>query len=209
MTQSVNRMNQTAHKTAIVILAVLISVPLAVPQTGKVVMVIVNGDKSSWPDTRLSEQLLSRLSARNDIKVLPQSVADAVSGSLAGSFSREQLSEAGLAHDCHLVLWVDLLQEELRRETGVTLPLLARQRRVTAVLEADYRVVDCYRGRVVLNETVKLRRYGPSSLQMVDITEADPNLHTPYMEQKRLFDELESEAADLFVSKLESLLGQR
>jgi hypothetical protein len=165
----------------------------------KEVLLIVDG-RQAWPDCRLSQLLTNRLSEHNFLKLADPRLAEELPHYPAGVLPRAQLMRLGQHSNCRFIVWCAVDQEKLVRENNFSIPLVAKQRRVTAKLKARYYVLDCERQRIIHKGDIDARRHGPSSLQLVDFGDADPELLVPYSEQEKLFCDLETEAA----TKIES-----
>ncbi len=178
-------------------------------QVEKAVVVIVNTASSAWPDGTLAELLVDRIAETNGILVADSADARRVQDRIGLRFDKQAIVEAGLNNSYRYIVWCEIESEQVRVEQGFAFPFLAKQRRVTARLNLDYRIFDCLRGRTVASERLKLRRYGPSSMQYLDFTDADPDLYLSYESRKELFDRLETEAAEKVAAEVEDLARQR
>ncbi len=178
-------------------------------QVEKSVVVIVNTVSSAWPDGTLAELLVDRIAETNGILVADSADARRVQDRIGPRFDKQVVVEAGLNNSYRYIIWCEIVSEQVRVEQGFAFPFLAKQRRVTARLNLDYRIFDCLRGRTVASERLKLRRYGPSSMQYLDFTDADPDLYLSYESRKELFDRLETEAVEQVAAEVEELARQR
>lgn len=195
--------------TILTLLLTLLLTASAWAQTERVLMVLVNGPEAGWPEQDIQRRLEQLLTSRNKFELLPAIEAEMLAEKMNGRFSKAELIEHGLQLDCRYIIWCDITREELTIERGFSLPFLVNQRRVTATLKLEYRVVDCYRGRLLVADEIEKRKYGPSSAQFLDDTDADANLYLGYLERKRLFDELEDDAARTMFAELERIAKQR
>lgn len=182
---------------------------LAFGQTEKSVLIIVNSAGSSWPDGNFQERLNSIVAEQNGIEIAEAEEARALLEVSGGRFNKQQAIDHGVAGAHRFVLWCDVKREDMRVEKGFALPFFAKQRRVTAQMEIEYRIVDCLRGKLVVSEKLKVKKQGPSTMQYLDFTDADPNLYLSYLERKEMFDNLEQEAADILTDAFAELARQR
>ncbi len=182
---------------------------LAFGQTEKSVIIIVNSAGSSWPDGNFQERLNSIVAEQNGIEIAEAEEAWALLEVSGGRFNKQQAIDHGVAGAHRFVLWCDVKREDMRVEKGFALPFFAKQRRVTAQMEIEYRIVDCLRGKLVVSEKLKVKKQGPSTMQYLDFTDADPNLYLSYLERKEMFDNLEQEAADILTDAFAELARQR
>jgi hypothetical protein len=195
-----------------IVIAVLLLVLAATSpagQTTRITMVLVNGPELGWSEPAFAEKLERLLGRRKNFELVSPLEARALAEELQGRFSREYLVDWGLHTDCRYIIWCDIVREELEVERGFSLPFVLNQKRVAAHLELEYRVVDCFRGRLLSAETIKRKTYGPSSMQFFENNDADPDLYFSYLDKKRLFDELESSAAAEVFAELEEIARQR
>lgn len=160
----------------------------------KEILVIVD-NRQAWPDCRLSSLVTNRLIEHNFLRVVDPGIGEEILHHPAGVMPRQQLMEVGQRRGCRFILWCAIDQEQMIREDNFSIPLVAKQRRVKAVMTGRYYILDCERGRIVRKGTIDLNTHGPSSLQVVDFGDADPELLVPYREQAKLFGELEMQAA--------------
>jgi hypothetical protein len=198
-----------ANSLVVAVATVLLAVSIAFGQTERAVMLIVTGPVSGWPDGELREKLTRLFSMRNDFRLLSDDKADAVRDKLENRFNKQGLVADGQASKYRYVVWCDIIKQELRVDKGFNLPLLVNQRRVSAAIEVDYQIVDCYRGRIVASDRVVLRRNGPSSTQILEDTDADPSLLLSYPQKKEVFDKLETEAAAKLLLAFVDIAKQR
>ncbi len=182
---------------------------LALAQADKSVIIIVNSSGSSWPDGNFQERLNSIVAEQNGIEIAEAEDARELLEVSGGRFDKQQAIDHGVAGAHRYVLWCDVKREEMRVEKGFALPFFAKQRRVTAHMEIEYRIVDCLRGKLVVSEKLKVKKQGPSTMQYLDFTDADPNLYLSYIERKEMFDNLEQEAADKLTDAFAELARQR
>lgn len=199
--------NRRAGLMAVLLIVAMSTVVLA--QADKSVIIIVNSAGSSWPDGQFQERLNAIIAEQNGLEIAEAEDAQELLKVSDGRFNKQRAIDYGVAGAHRFVLWCDVKREEMRIEKGFTLPFFARQRRVTAHMELDYRIVDCSRGRVVASEKLKVKKHGPSTMQYLDFTDADPNLYLSYVERKEMFDNLEQEAADKLTDVFAELARQR
>ena len=192
---------------ALLLLVLVVSSPAG--QTTRITMVLVNGPELGWSEPGFAEKLERLLGRRKNFELVSPLEARALTEELQGRFSREYLVEWGLHTDCRYIIWCDIVREELEVERGFSLPFVLNQKRVVAYLELEYRLVDCFRGRLLSSETIERKTYGPSSMQFFENNDADPDLYFSYLDKKRLFDELESSAAAEVFAELEEVARQR
>jgi len=178
-------------------------------QTDKSVIIIVNSTGSSWPDGNFQERLNNVVAEQNGIEIAEAEEARELLEVSGGRFNKQQAIDHGVAGAHRFVLWCDVKREDMRVEKGFALPFFAKQRRVTAQMEIEYRIVDCQRGKLVVSDKLKVRKQGPSTMQYLDFTDADPNLYLSYLERKEIFDNLEQEAADRLTDAFTELARQR
>lgn len=189
-------------------LLTLLCSPL-IAQVDKSVVVVVNTRESSWPDGTFPDQLNSRIAEFNGVELANAQLARELMERSEGKFNKEDAIEHGIATENRFVIWCDIKREEMRTEKGFSFPFLAKQRRVTAYLEIEYRIVDCFRSRLVASDRIKAKQHGPSTLQCLDFTDADPNLYLSYNERKDLFEKLEQKVADKLTETFAELTRQR
>ncbi len=161
----------------------------------KEVLLIVETD-NAWPDCKLQFLLQSRLAEYNFLRVSDSRHAAGLREHPRGILPRDELVELGRRIQCRFILWCTVDQEELIRENNFSLPLLAKQRRVKAKLQARYYLLDCERNRIVRQGKANFENHGPSSLQLVDFGDADPALLVSYQDRDQLFTALETRAAE-------------
>lgn len=178
-------------------------------QADKSIIVIVNTSGSSWPDEGFAERLNTLIAEQNGIELAEPEDSEGLKKASNGMFNKQQAIDHGVAGEHRFVLWCDVRREEMRIEKGFALPFLAKQRRVTAHMEVEYRIVDCQRGRLVVSDKLKVKEHGPSSMQYLDYTDADPSLYLSYAERKEMFDKLERDAADKLTEVIDKLARQR
>ncbi len=191
----------------LLILALLVVPALA--QSEKSVVVVVNVRQSQWPDGNLNAKLTDRLAASNGFELADSLEAVEVHERIGSRFDRQAAVDAGLSTANRFVVWCDLDRQQIATERGLAFPFLAKQRRVTARMNLTYRIVDCQRGRTVASEEIALKRFGPSSMQYLDFTDADPDLYLSYEARKELYDRLEEEAVEVVAARIEELARQR
>ncbi|MGB5105543.1 MAG: hypothetical protein WBP29_05370 [Candidatus Zixiibacteriota bacterium] len=187
----------------------LILAGAAAAQDEKSVIIVVNTSASSWADGAFADRLNSVIAEHNGIEVADANDSRELLDLSKGQFNKQQAIDQGIASEHRFVLWCDVKKEEMRIEKGFSFPFLARQRRVTAHMEIEYRIVDCYRGRLISSEKLKMKSHGPSTMQYLDFTDADPNLYLSYSERKEMFDKLETEAADKMTEVFAEVARQR
>lgn len=187
----------------------LILAASATAQTEKSVIIVVNTSASSWADGEFADRLNAVIAEHNGIEVAEADDARELMDVSKGRFDKQRAIDQGIASEHRFVLWCDVKKEEMRIEKGFSFPFLARQRRVTAQMEIEYRIVDCYRGRLISSEKLTMKRHGPSTMQYLDFTDADPSLYLSYSERKELFDKLETEAADKLTEVFAEVARQR
>ena len=181
----------------------------ALAQTEKSVIIVVNAAGSTWPDGKFADRLNAVIAEHNGIEVADPESARELLDLSKGRFDKQQAIDQGIASEHRFVLWCDVKREDMKVEKGFSFPFLASQRRVIAQMEVEYRIVDCYKGRLVTSEKLKVKKQGPSSMQYLDFTDADPNLYLSYFDRKELFDKLEQEAADKLTDAFADLARQR
>ncbi len=175
----------------------------------KSLAVIVDVAKSSWPDSQLESTIRSEIAAANGFQISEPSIVVRLREEIGDEFDKDRVAAAGLKCDQRFVLWCRIVEEQLRVEKAFAFPILFKQRRVTARLTVEYRIVDCYRGRIVGGDRLVVKQHGPSSLQIADFTDADPNLYLSYTERKDLFDRLEQKAVAAIVGETQTLAQLR
>lgn len=178
-------------------------------QADKSVIVVVNTAASSWPDQTFANRLNVLIAEQSGVEMADPEDSDELKRASNGLFNKQQAIDHGVAGEHRYVLWCDVKREEMRIEKGFSLPFFAKQRRVTAYMDIEYRIVDCQRGRLVVSEKLKVKEHGPSSMQYLDYTDADPSLYLSYSERKEIFDKLEQEAADKLTEVIDELARQR
>lgn len=178
-------------------------------QRTRITMVLVNGHDTGWPEQDLAGKLERLLSTKGEFELVPLIEKDQLSQEVNGRFQKEQLIDWGLRIDCRYIIWFEVLREDLSLERNFSIPFVLNQKRITARLELDYRIVDCFRGRLIHVDQISKRRYGPSSMQLVEDSGADPALHLNYPERRELFDRLEEDAIDEVFAELERIAKQR
>ncbi|MCK4856980.1 MAG: hypothetical protein KAT58_03330, partial [candidate division Zixibacteria bacterium] len=178
-------------------------------QTERVLMVLVNGPETGWPERDLTTKLERLFGGKNKFELVPAIEAEVLAATREGRFRKVQLIDHGLRINCRYIVSCDLIREELTLERHFRIPFLINQNRVAAILELDYHVVDCYCGRVVHSDRFKKHRFGSSSMQLLDNSGADPDLYLSYPDRKRLFDDLEDDAAREIFAELERIAKQR
>ena len=178
-------------------------------QNDKSVIVVVNPGGSSWADGEFADRLNAVIAEHNGIEIADAEDARELMDLSKGRFDKQQAIDQGIASSHRYVLWCDIKKEEMRIEKGFSFPFIARQRRVTAHMEIEYRIVDCQRGKLISSEKLKMKSHGPSTMQYLDFTDADPNLYLSYGERKELFDKLEIEAADKLTAVFAEVARQR
>lgn len=200
------------------VLLMLLLAPLILPldsdgQTAKtttrITMVLVNGPELGWSEPQFAEKLERLIGGRANFELVSPLEARKLSEQLEGRFSREFLVDWGMHTDCRYIVWCDIIKEELDVERGFSLPFVVTQKRVAARLELEYRLVDCFRGRLLSADKVERKCYGPSAMQCLDNNDADPDLYFSYLDKKRLFDDLEASAAEEVFAELERVARQR
>lgn len=172
-------------------------------------MLVVTTPLSGWPDSSLREKLTRLLADRNDLQLVSDSKTASMQQQLEGRFNRQELIADGQTQKYRYVVWCDVIKQKLDVVKGFSLPFLMNQRRVAATLEMDYHIVDCYRGRLVASDKVSLRRNGPSTLQCLEDTDADPNLQMTYSEKKEIFDKMEIDASSKLMRVFDDIIRQR
>lgn len=175
----------------------------------KVTMVLVNGPKLGWAEPGFDAKLERMIGGRPGMELVSPLEARELSEELEGRFSSKELVDWGLHTDCRYIIWCDIVHEDLQVERGFKFPFIVNQKRVAARLEIEYRLVDCFRGRLLLSDKIKRKSYGPSSMEFIDDSGADPDLYFSYLEKKRLFDEMETSAASEVFAELEKVARQR
>jgi hypothetical protein len=194
----------------IILLAVtLVAVSAIADKTEKVTMVLINGPRAGWPEQDLRSKMERLLSSKNNFELVPPIEGELLAQELGGRFNKQELIDWGLRIDCRYIIWFDVVKEDLSVEKHFSIPFFASQRRITARLDLDYCIVDCFRGRLVQTDRISGRKYGPSSLQLIDDLPADPDLHIGYPEKKELFDNLETDAVGKVFAELERIAKQR
>ncbi len=178
-------------------------------QAEKSVIIVVNSAGSSWPDGTFAERLNAMIAETSGIEVADTEDAEWLLDRSKGKFDKQQAVDQGVASEHRFVLWCDVKREEMKVEKGFALPFFASQRRVIALMEVEYRIVDCLRGRLITSEKVKVKEHGPSTMQYLDASDADPNLYVSYFDRKELFDKLEQAAADKLTDAFSELARQR
>ena len=190
-------------------LIVMATSAIAFAQADKSIIVVVNTSESSWPDQSFAERLNLLMAEQNGVEIAEPEDSEELKRASNGLFNKQQAIDHGVAGEHRYVLWCDVRREEMRIEKGFTLPFFAKQRRVTAYMDVEYRIVDCQRGRLVVSEKLKVKEHGPSSMQYLDYTDADPSLYLSYAERKEIFDKLEKEAASKLTDVIDDLARQR
>ena len=190
-------------------LAILATSAACFAQADKSVIVVVNTAESSWPDQSFAKRLNTLMAEQSGVELAEPEDSDELKRASNGLFNKQQAIDHGVAGEHRYVLWCDVRREEMRIEKGFKLPFFAKQRRVTAYMDIEYRIVDCQRGRLMVSEKLKVKEHGPSSMQYLDYTDADPSLYLSYAERKEIFDKLEQEAADKLTEVIDDLARQR
>jgi hypothetical protein len=191
---------------------ILLILALTLPawaQAEKSVIIVVNLAGSTWPDGKFADRLNAVIAEHNGIEVADSESARELMDLSKGRFDKQQAIDHGIASEHRFVLWCDVKREDMKVEKGFSFPFLAAQRHVIAQLEVEYRIVDCYKGRLVTSDKLKVKKQGPSSMQYLDFSDADPNLYLSYFDRKELFDKLEQEAADKLTDAFADLARQR
>lgn len=201
------RSNSTRRLLSLAI-ALILAVSAAA-QDAKSVIIVVNTSSSSWVDGEFAERLNAAIGEQSGIEIADASDSRELLDLSKGRFDKQQAIDLGVASEHRFVLWCDVKKEEMRLEKGFSFPFIASQRRVTAHMEIEYRIVDCLKGRLISSEKLKMKRHGPSAMQYLDFTDADPNLYVSYGERKDLFDKLETEAADKLNEAFAEVARQR
>ncbi len=202
----------TSRRSNPIVLALLGLITLSPPalaQSEKSVVVVVNVRQSQWPDGNLDGKLADRLAASNSFVLADSLEAVEVHDRIGSRFDRQAAVDAGLSTANRFVVWCDLDKQQIATERGLAFPFLAKQRRITARLNMTYRIVDCQRGRTVASDEIALKRFGPSSMQYLDFTDADSDLYLSYEARKELYDRLEQEAVEIVAERIEELARQR
>lgn len=181
----------------------------AMAQVEKSVIIIVNTAGSSWPDGKFADRLSTAIAEQNDIEVADAEDVQELLLASNGRFDKQQAIDHGVASKHRFILWCDVKREDMRIEKGFALPFIAKQRRVTARMVIEYRIVDCYRGRLVASEKFQVKEHGPSTMQYLDFTDADPSLYLSYLERKEMYDKMEQEAAVKLTDAFDELARQR
>ncbi|MFH2055542.1 MAG: hypothetical protein ABIJ61_06265 [bacterium] len=203
-------------RAALALLVLLVPLTIAIstagqtsPATTRVTMVLVNGPELGWSEPQFAEKLQRLIGRRANFELVSPLEARELSEKLEGRFSREYLVDWGMHTDCRYIVWCDIVKEELKVERGFSLPFVLNQKRVAACLELEYRLVDCFRGRLLSAEKVERKCYGPSAMQFLNNSDVDPDLYFSYLDQKNLFDDLETSAAEEVFAELERVAQQR
>jgi hypothetical protein len=170
--------------------------------------IVVNKQASSWLDCKFDEKLVRLFADRTDLTLVPSAQDSSLQALNSGRFDQEDILKAGLDGHCRYVVWCDILRQDLKIERGFTIPMLLNQRKIKATFEVDYRVLDCYRGKLVASDKITLRRNGPSALQYLDNTDSDPALVMTYEDKLELFESLEQEAASKLYSTFDEVARQ-
>jgi hypothetical protein len=190
------------------LLAVIMSVGV-VSQNEKTLLLIVNGAGNAWPDCGLQERLVSSLCDHNGLLLASPERSENLIRRLAGRFDKQAILAEGQSEKYRYVLWCDIVKQQLTIENGFSLPLLLTQKRVRASLELEYHIIDCSRGRSVAADRISVHGNGPSTLQCIDFTDADPNLLLSYSDKKALFDRVENDAAKKLIAAFDEIARQR
>lgn len=175
----------------------------------KSLAVVVSASASQWPDTQLEGSIRAAIAGRNGFDLAERPVATQMAPELGTEFHLDRVVAAGLKAEQRYVLWCHVTEEQLRIEKAFGFPFLIKQRRITARLALEYRIVDCFRGRIVGGERLEFKQHGPSAMQIADFTDADPNLFMTYTERKDLFDRLEQRAAEAISNSMLELASLR
>jgi hypothetical protein len=206
---AVKRMKQTNRFGLTTLLLALVLSVGVLGQNEKTLLLIVNGTSNAWPDCGLQERLVSSLCDRNGLLLAsPERSADMIRR-LAGRFDKQAVLAEGQSGKYRYVLWCDIVKQQLTIENGFSLPVLFTQKRIKASLELEYHIIDCSRGRSVATDHISVHGNGPSTLQCIDFTDADPNLLLSYTDKKALFDRIENDAAKKLVAAFDEIARQR
>jgi hypothetical protein len=175
----------------------------------RIVMVLVNEPQSGWRGQQLGAKLEQLVTSRNNFELAAALEVESVATDMQGRFSKNRLVDWGLKTKCRYIIWCDILREDIRTEAGMSLPHLIKQKRLTAYLDVDYRIVDSYRGRILHADRLQGKTGGASSIQTLDEAGADPDLYLSFTERRELFDALEAECAEKIFEQLERIARQR
>lgn len=198
-----------AARILIPLVVTLIAVGAVADKTDRITMILIKGPRAGWPEQDLRSKMERLLTSKNNFEMVPPIESELLAQALEGRFDKQELIDWGLRIDCRYIIWFDVVKEDLSVEKHFSIPFFASQRRVTARLDLDYCIVDCFRGRLIRTDRISGRKYGPSSLQLIDDLPADPDLHIRYPEKKELFDKLEMDAVGKVFAELERIAKQR
>jgi hypothetical protein len=202
-------MNRFSPLIGVLVAIVLLFGSVTANQTERVMMVLVQGPEIGWPEQDIQGKLERLITTRNNFELASPLATAVVAEELDGRVSKQILIAHGLRMECRYIVWCDIVREDLTQERGFGIPMVVNQKRLAVRLEIDYRIVDCFRGRILLTDRIKERRFGPSTAQFLDDTGADPGLHLTYVQRRRLFEELEQHAVETIFAELERIAKQR
>jgi hypothetical protein len=200
---------KSASRILILLAVTLVAVSANADKTENVTMVLINAQRAGWPEQDLRSKMERLLSSRNNFELVAPIESELLAQELEGRFDKQELIDWGLRIDCRYIIWFDVVKEDLSVEKHFSIPFFASQKRVTARLDLDYYIVDCLRGCLVQSDRISGRKYGPSSLQLIDDLPADPDLHIGYPDEKELFDKLETDAVGKVFAELERIAKQK
>ena len=171
----------------------------------------VQTEPTPWGESRLANSLVRQLGRSADLRIVtPDMISDFAPPFPLARHDPDSLIDWGREIGGQYLLIVDVRNESLTTKKTFSIPLIMHKWKTVGVIEADARLLDLQRGRVLMNDSFVEELTGRRALQGdPDNNGADPDLHISAPEKRTLMDRLEDRLAGRLVRKEKKLVRSR
>ena len=167
----------------------------------------IDTPSNAWHEIDLGGRLKQILSRQPNLKVIDGGTpVEGMPAFPEDIYTTDSLNNWGLEVGAKYVLAVDVESIRLERRKGFHLPLIFHKYETVGVIEAEIRLIETSRGRLVLAERIKVQHQGPRAFQAtMDDNIDDPDLHITASDKIVFFGQLEEK----FCNKLTEKIGKK
>ncbi len=166
----------------------------------------IEAPPNAWQEIDLSSRLKKILSRQPDLKIIDGGVPfEGRPAFPADIYTTDSLNNWGLEVGAKYVLAVDVESIRLERRKGFHLPLIFHKYETVGIIEAEIRLIETLRGRLVLADKITVQQRGPRAFQAtMDDNVDDPDLHINAPGKIMFFSQLEEK----FCNELTERIGK-
>jgi len=171
----------------------------------------VQAEPTPWGESHLADNLVRHLSRSADLRIVtPEMISGFAPQFPSAHHDPDSLIDWGREVGGQYLLTVDVRNEGMITKKTFSIPLIMHKWETVGVIEADVRLLDLLRGRVLMNDTFVEELTGRRALQGdPDNNGTDPDLHISAPEKRTLMDRLEDRMAKRLVRKVKELVRSR